>query len=296
MYKVQVIAMENTFKIEVIEFTDPACTWCWGSEPILRRLETSYEGNLKVSFNMGGLVDDITTFKDDYNNIGGDIKSVNKQIADHWVEASEKHGMPVEIQNFNLFSEERPSTYPMNIAYKAAQLQEEELANKYLRRIREAVATEGKEANSNKVLVELAVECGLNKEKFVKDFTDGTAEKAFMKDLDYGRKYGVQVFPSYIVRGNNGKECLLRGFHPYDTFKNIISEITNGGLNPVELEGTKDTILKFITKYEEVAEREITTMFRIETKELDELLQSLVAQNHVTKKKVGNGYFISSKK
>jgi predicted DsbA family dithiol-disulfide isomerase len=30
--------------VDLIEFTDPVCTWCWGSEPILRKLETYYGG------------------------------------------------------------------------------------------------------------------------------------------------------------------------------------------------------------------------------------------------------------
>jgi len=78
--------------IEIIEFTDPVCTWCWGSEPILRKLETRYEGNIKISFIMGGLVKDIRDFRDESNDIGGDISQVNEQVASHWLEASSRHG------------------------------------------------------------------------------------------------------------------------------------------------------------------------------------------------------------
>ena len=47
--------------IEIIEFTDPVCTWCWGSEPVLRKLETRYGEQVKISYIMGGLVQDITS-------------------------------------------------------------------------------------------------------------------------------------------------------------------------------------------------------------------------------------------
>ena len=40
--------------IEIIEFTDPACTWCWGSEPILRKLQYRYKEQLRISFVVGG--------------------------------------------------------------------------------------------------------------------------------------------------------------------------------------------------------------------------------------------------
>jgi protein-disulfide isomerase-like protein with CxxC motif len=48
--------------VEIIEFTDPVCTWCWGSEPILRKLETHYEDQIRLCFVMGGLVKDIRDF------------------------------------------------------------------------------------------------------------------------------------------------------------------------------------------------------------------------------------------
>ena len=48
--------------VEIIEFTDPVCTWCWGSEPVLRKLETRFGEQVKISFVMAGLVKDITLF------------------------------------------------------------------------------------------------------------------------------------------------------------------------------------------------------------------------------------------
>ena len=44
--------------IELIEFTDPYCTWCWGSEPILRRIQETYGEQVRLRFVMGGLTDD----------------------------------------------------------------------------------------------------------------------------------------------------------------------------------------------------------------------------------------------
>jgi putative protein-disulfide isomerase len=90
--------------IEIIEFTDPVCTWCWGSEPVLRKLETRFGEQVKISYIMGGLVKDITSFYDSHNDIGGDPDRSNKNIARHWVDASERHGMPVKSEGFKLFS------------------------------------------------------------------------------------------------------------------------------------------------------------------------------------------------
>ena len=80
--------------------------------------------------------------------------------------------MPVKVDGFKFFSKEQPSTYPQNIAYKAAQMQDEVKANRFLRRMCEVSAAEAKQTNLTEVLVELASETRLDISKFLDDFTD----------------------------------------------------------------------------------------------------------------------------
>jgi putative protein-disulfide isomerase len=284
--------MENR-KVEIIEFTDPACTWCWGSEPALRKLETLYEGNLEVNFVMGGLVEDIKNFSDDWNGIGGDLSEVNEQVAGHWMEASERHGMPVEVNGFKLFTEDTPSTYPMNIAFKAAQFQSNDLAKKFLRRVREALAAEAINANQTEVLIELVGECGLDIAKFIKSFTDGTAEKAFQEDLQITKANRVQGFPSFAVKASNGKAIMLKGFQSFETFKAVIDQITDGEIIPKNIEKTEENVMDFINKFERVASAEISATFNFSVTEAEEIIQSLKKQRLINITKAGNGYFVT---
>lgn len=137
--------MKDQSSLEILAFTDPVCTWCWGSEPVLRKLETCYGDAVHIRYVMGGLVEDIRAFYDRANDIGGDAERSNAQIARHWLEASERHGMPVRTEGFRLFSADTVSTYPQNIAFKAAELTNPGLAARYLRRMREASAAEARE-------------------------------------------------------------------------------------------------------------------------------------------------------
>ena len=222
------MATSSSKIIEIVEFTDPVCTWCWGSEPVLRKLETRFGGQVKISYIMGGLVQDITAFYDSYNDIGGDPDRSNKNIAKHWLEASARHGMPVKIEGFKLFSREHPSTYPQNIAYKAAQMQDQTLANKFLRRIREASAAEARQTNTTEVLLELASEAGLDIARFLDDFTHyGSAQRAFEQDLAATAKYGARGFPSFLVNYEE-KEMVVRGYKRYEEFKALIGHLTDG--------------------------------------------------------------------
>jgi putative protein-disulfide isomerase len=279
---------------EITEFTDPVCTWCWGSEPVLRKLETRFHNQIKISYIMGGLVQDITSFYDSYNDIGGDPDRSNRNIARHWVEASERHGMPVKSEGFKLFSREHPSTYPQNIAYKAAQMQDQALANKFLRRIREASAAEARQTNTIEVLLELASEVGLDIARFLEDFDKGAARKAFEEDLATTAEYGARGFPSFLLKYGE-KEMVIRGYKRYEEFKALIGHLTGGELQEYPVSVNEESIMAFITKYGSVAPIEIQTTFDLSDDELKTILKSLLTKQLIQKREAGNGYFISPK-
>lgn len=281
----------NNF-VEIIEFTDPVCTWCWGSEPVLRKLETRFGEQLKISFVMAGLVKDITSFYDRYNDIGGDPARSNANIAKHWLEASERHGMPVQSEGFKLFSQEYPSTYPQNIAYKATQIQDQVLANRYLRRIREASAAEAKLTNRTEVLVELAAEVGLDVARFLEDFSHGAAQMAFEDDLEVTARYQAHGYPTFLVRFGE-KETLLRGYRKYEDFKAVMELLTNGAIHERLVPASEEAIMAFIRTYVSVAPIEIKMAFDLTDSELKTTVDSLLTQQLITRREVGNGYFIS---
>jgi len=284
--------MTTSSIVEIIEFTDPVCTWCWGSEPVLRKLETRFGEQLKISFVMAGLVKDITAFYDKYNDIGGDPVRSNTNIAKHWLEASERHGMPVQSEGFKLFSHEHPSTYPQNIAYKAAQIQGQVLANRYLRRIREASAAEAKLTNTTEVLVELAAEVGLDVARFLEDFSHGAARRAFEEDLALTARYQAHGYPTFLVRFGE-KETLLRGYKRYEEFKAVMELLTNGAIRERLVPASEEAIMAFIRTYGSVAPIEIKMAFDLTDAELQSTVDALLTQQTISRREAGNGCFIS---
>ena len=281
----------ETKQLEIIEFTDPVCTWCWGSEPVLRTLEARYTDKIKIGFIMGGLVKDITAFYDSHNEIGGDPELSNQSIAAHWLEASERHGMPVKVEGFKLFTKDQPSTYPQNIAYKAAQMQDEVKADRFLRRMREASAAEALQTNLTEVLVELASEVGLDIGRFLEDFTGGKAKTAFEEDLYLTAQFRAHGFPTFLVKFGE-KSMLLRGYQNYNTFNAVINQLTNGEIQEVKLQPTEENVLNFINKYDSLAPIEIKMPFDLSDAELDIIINSLQEKKLVAKRVAGNGYFI----
>src|SRR6185369_5613658 len=260
--------------------------------PVLRKLETRFGEQVKISFVMAGLVKDITSFYDRYNDIGGDPARSNANIAKHWLEASERDGMPVQSEGFRLFSQEHPSTYPQNIAYKAAQIQDQVLANRYLRRIREASAAEAKLTNTTEVLVELASEAGLDVARFLEDFSTGAAQMAFEEDLALTARYQAHGYPTFLVRFGE-KEALLRGYKRYEEFKAVIDYLANGTINERLVTASEEAIMAFIRTYGSVAPIEIKMAFDLTDAELKSSVNSLLAQQMIARREAGNGYFVS---
>jgi len=277
--------------IEIIEFTDPACTWCWGSEPLLRKLGYHLGSKIKVGYVMGGLVKDTRTFMDPRNSIGGDLTQFNQQVAKHWLEASERHGMPVQTDGFELFTESDDSTHPLNIAYKAAQLQGENIANRFLRRMREAVAAETRQANRAEVLIELANDIGLDIPLFISAMNDGSAEQAFKSDQDIMRKYSIRGFPSYLLKNGEGKEIVMRGYQTYDDLMAALSMLSEDVVAPTHIDVNAETILDFISHYDRIAAIELQEAFNLDRDAADNWLELLTNRGDVSAQKVGNGAF-----
>ncbi|MGI1659348.1 MAG: DsbA family protein [Desulfitobacterium sp.] len=287
--------MKDKDIVEIVQFTDPVCTWCWGSEPLLRKLETRFGDQLKVKFIMGGLVKDIRDFYDGFNDIGGDAEHSNRQIAKHWLEASARHGMPVQSEGFNLFSNENPSSYPQNIAYKAAQMESDELADKFLRRIREATETEARQTNRLEVLIELATEVGLDVAKFIERYTDGSAEKAFMEDLQLVVRYGVRGFPTFLVKYGE-KEVLMRGYQNYEAIKSVIKAVSADKVKEYSSEKSIVNVMTFIQKYGKVAPVEIQEAFAYTSVEMEALVKDLQEKKMISVIPAGNGLLLEEKK
>ena len=215
----------NQPPIELISFTDPYCTWCWGSEPILRQLEERYGSQLSLKFVMGGLVADMRQFQDPRAGIGG--KDWYKQVAAHWLEASQQHKMPVDEQIYFDIKGEVFSTYPACIAVKAAQQQGDELGNRYLRALREATSAERKNIQQQEVQLQIALELGLDGQRFTNSINSGEAEQAFKDDLALCQQKGVKGFPTFLLKYGD-QEVMLRSFNRFQIFESWINELSNG--------------------------------------------------------------------
>jgi putative protein-disulfide isomerase len=274
--------------LELVQYTDPYCTWCWGSEPILRRIKVVFGGQVKQRFVAGGLVRDMRQFFDGTNDIGG--PNWYAAVAAHWLEASSRHGMPVDQNVFYDQKDEVFSTYPACVAYKSAQLQGEDLGQRYLRRIREAAAAERRIIQHLGVQIQLAEEIGLDSARFQKDIESGDAERAFEADLQECRAARIRSFPTFLVRHamSDAKKVLV-GYQRFEKLADAIRDLAP--LSEETVQANDKSIVDFVRTYEKVTPREVAEVFQIITQDAKDCLDRLTANGELQRLSGGNGHF-----
>ena len=280
--------------VRITAFTDPACTWCWGSEPVLRAVEARFGDQVQVRPVMGGLVKDIRAFMDTANGIGGDAERSNAQIAAHWLEASARHGMPVRTAGFRMFTDQDRSTWPMCEGYEAARLVNEGLAARYLRRLREANAAEALQVNRVEVQAELAAEVGLDVGRFLGALRDGSARTAFQADLAETARHGVRGFPAFLFEGD--RRMMVPGYLPYEGFREVLGMVSGGKLVETTPCKTVEAVVDFVRRHGRVADREITVTFGLSDAEWATLEPGVLGTTGIEVEPAGNGRFLRARR
>lgn len=262
----------------ITQFTDPMCTWCWGSVPIVRRLRMAFGDQIRFEYVMGGLVEDFEEFYDAANDIGDP-----SDVGPHWVAASEVHGMPVDTDIFEV--DPAYSTYPASEAFVAARQQERALAHRYLRRLRVAFATQVRNVNHREEQVAIAEAVGLDVDSFAAALDDGTARAAFEADLERTRDAGVQAFPTYRVTGPDGSHQ-VGGFQ---SFADLVTELQ--AVAPSLEQSSPPPIRRFVAEHGPVATQEVAEVYDLGFGKARQVLHSLVDEDTLHRERRGNGFF-----
>ncbi|MBL7761451.1 MAG: DsbA family protein [Sediminibacterium sp.] len=200
--------------VQIIYYTDPICSSCWGIEPQLRKLKLEYGHYLTISYKMGGLLPNWS-----YNSGG---ISQPADVAKHWDEAGLHYEMPI---NGDVWLEDPlDSSYPPSLAFKAAQMQDEDKAVAFLRNIREMLFLHKKNITRWEFLESAASASGLDVAQFKKDY-EGPAATLFNEDLRLGKSLGVRGFPTLFFSDRAGRTEMVYGSKPYAAYENAILQL-----------------------------------------------------------------------
>ena len=260
--------------VKMVYFTDPICSSCWGIEPQLRKLKLEYGNAIEVEYRMGGLLPDWS-----YNSGG-----INKpsDVASHWDEVSIHYDMPIDGDLW--LEDPLDSSYPPSIAFKAAQLQNEEKAHLFMREMREMMFLKKKNLAKWEHMATAAKTVGLDVQQLKTDF-EGKAKTLFQEDLQTARTYGVRGFPTIYFLDKDGNQEIVYGSKPYALFEAAILK-----LNPeiVKSEYSKNWETLF-SKYHSLTAKEFSVLSGTPRTESEVVLNQLSDSGKLEKFITKNG-------
>ncbi|CAH0996369.1 Kynurenine 3-monooxygenase [Emticicia aquatica] len=211
------VQVENSFnkEINLQYFSDPICSTCWVVQPLLRKLVLEYGHYINVEHRMGGLLPSWENFN------RGNI-SKPSDVAPHWEEECVLYGMPLDGDIWL----ENPlnSSYPPSIAFKAAQLQDADLASLFLRRIKEMLFIEKINIVDVHFLAKVAFEIGLDSARFLKDY-EHKAKDSFLEDLRLANELKVNTLPTLIFSNANQEQIVTKGHQTYNKLEDIVLKL-----------------------------------------------------------------------
>lgn len=260
--------------VKIIYFTDPICSACWGIEPQLRQLKLEYGDSVEVDYRMGGMLKDWS-----YNN--GEI-SKPSDVAHHWDEVSAYYDMPIDGDVW--LEDPLDSSFPASIAFKAAQMQNNEKAILYLREVREMVFVKKMNIAKWENLVQAAKNVGLDVEKFKADY-ESQAKVLFEEDLKMARQFGVRGFPTLFFTDASGRTELVYGSKPYSAFEQTLLKLL-----PTATKQSYDKSWSSIfSKYNSLTAKEFSVLSGVSRNESENLLNELTRKQNLKKVTSKNG-------
>jgi len=228
--------------VEVVEYTDPWCSWAWGTEPKLRLLRWRWGDRLAWRTVMGDLVPDRRERDPSF-----DPAAVAPRTARYWQGVHGHTGMPWPdgLQWAPSKSADAARTV------KAAQRQADELGGALLRALRESCFVHGAPADTTERILMLAQRIsGLDAARLAADLDGDEVEEAFFRDLEETRRpndYVLQlrethegkgnakpdgegwryVFPTLLFRGPGG-EHTVPGWQPWERYVDAMEAAVRG--------------------------------------------------------------------
>ena len=196
-------------------YTDPASPWSWAIEPHVRRLTVELEGQLELTYVMGGI-----------RELGA-----GRDEAREWLAAAAASGMPVDVR---LWLEGAPTTsYPACLAVKAAAEQGD--PGDFLRALREGFAFRRRRLDHAEAFESIARERGgLDLDRLRIDMGSHAIVEAFGADLDRARAVaperqsqdqGRVELPSIEFRGQDGQVDAVYGPQPYEAYRDAAAAV-----------------------------------------------------------------------
>ncbi len=197
---------------EIIAVLDPMCSWCWGFEPVLRRLRKSLPDHVKLSCLMGGL------------RQSGDQpwnKEFRSYLRGHWSKVEEVSGQPF---NMSLLDKKQfdYNTEPSCRAVVALRQLDEGKVFDFVYALQEAFYLRGEDITQRKTIVSILSSFDVDIASFIDLFESDAIREQTKADAYRARSMGANAFPSLVFIDEEGHLCVVKGYHSFEKLQTYL--------------------------------------------------------------------------
>ena len=234
---------------------------------------------------MGGLLESWNGFADVKNGI-----SNPSDVAAHWREVGEYSHMPIDGSLW--LTNPVWSSYPPSRVFKLIQNIDNNLANSFLRRIREAVFAFNQNIAEEEVLVDIVNQLNLNGNEIVKQSFSSNAKELLEQDFDLVGNLGVRGFPTIIMVNAEHKGVKIVGARSLQDYINGLKQVLD-----VEelLSKQQPSLSRLLEKEKLLFSKEIEVMYDVGRSDVNDFAKKeLLLGSYQVKEILGEWYLIKN--
>ncbi|AXQ77883.1 DsbA family protein [Streptococcus chenjunshii] len=274
-------------------FADPMMGLAYEAEPVLRYLESHYAGKIAIRYRMAVLVKDVydwmTPFERSFPAEQA-FKLYNRRLAQIYLAEEAISGMPMNMDNLNLFSVAETTSLPLSLAYKTVEYLVPQQAEAFLYRLRLATIAEGRQTTKLSVLLELAETFGLSKANFIHYYQSDSVSAALNKDFSELEMLHIGGLPVYRL-SYEGRWTAVSGVITAANFDRLISQLTEQQIKPQQPDRDLKHLKQLLDQHPIISLNELKTVYDFQSeKEIKEFIAPL--SENLVLDKVKNSWFI----
>jgi len=203
--------------VTVVHYLDPLCPWSLGLEAPVARLKDAYRDRLRVEYRTAVAVPEIRGWM---KQNGFDYDSVAK----FHVQLAKRTGAGFEPDFLRKTGIK--SSLPACLAFKAAQMQDEEAAAKYLRDLMDAFLVRAEHFDED-ALIKSSHRVGLDEARVRRDMSSKSVEEAVKEDTKAMQNEGASFLDLIVMTPDGHSEKVSEAFDSESVMK-VIDRLVPG--------------------------------------------------------------------
>lgn len=215
-------------KVDLFYFTDPLCAHCWALDTVLTRFKWEYKEYINVITVMGAMTED----GNHYENLNGEEA---KEQVTHWNQVGMFYRIPINGRIW--MKDPITSSFPSSIAYLLIKEQDNDLASKFLRLVREGAFIFEKNIAKREVLETMIAGLDLNAKEILDISFSEEGKKLLIENLKPMADLGVNGFPTVVMVSDGHEGVKVIGSRTLGTYKKALINLIGdqASLHPAPL-------------------------------------------------------------